>query len=665
MTSTARPVTEAGFGDTFGDDRRAGTVVGSVAPSGARRRGVDAEGLIGIDHGRLRLRPLARPGWGREGVVYGPYPRVPGLTMAARVLNGHNSSQTFYQPESRRQRLRRILADARRLTFGRPRHFENLAVGWFGSAAPADPLASGNAFVMHAANRDNGELWTAVRHQPLRAALGVQNLDIVYVVALRARGAAYYGMTTPGAVGLGDEPLLRPLAVDRHDTTAALYAGVHQRILGEVGYRVDTRVGPVCAELVEAWTGWYSSASVADHLTGTGDLAGSAAETGGSWQVAGSLARTPAGAAGSGEALDAAPAPVGLLHAVITAPGRPAAGSSVGLVFRAGDRVRWIARIGASGTSLVRAADGAEESVATAADSRLVAGRAHGLQVTDDGTTIGVHLDGRLVFGRWIADGRDAGGTGVGVVVEGDACVRDFEAHPRELPMPEALHVGSPWTLAGDTVVIDERFDAVAADLHGTATPSGGATWERTLGSGTIELPAGAAARVKASKEAPNPDRTIYTVEWVDPSCADVEIEMVPPGTARHQGEGCRVGLVFWQDPDNFLVVNVYLDDAYDGASVSTFYHLDGHEDMYDAVWSLVWPVLHGKPCRLRAVFDGLRFLAWHDGRPVLQRALTDVYPAASPIRVERIGIVVNEEWGNDTGSAITSFRAQRRAGTA
>lgn len=661
-TSTSRRPTELAFRDFFDDDRPAGTVVGSRSGTGARRGGVDAEGLIGIDHGKLRLRPLARPGWGREGVAYGPYPRVAGLTMATRVLNGHNASQTYYFPESRGQRLRRVYNDAKRFKFRRPLHFENLAVGWFGAEAPADPLASGNALVMHAANRDNGELWAAVGHQPLRAVLGVQNLDVVYVVSLREQGAVYYAMTTPGAAGLGHEPFLRPLALDRHDATTTVYAGIHQRILGEVGYRVDTRVSAVCAEVVDAWGAWYGSASVADRLTGSGSPAGSTPEAGGPWRTTGTLEGTAVGLAGDGEAWASAPGAVGLVVALVSS--RHGSGTA-GVIFRAGVSSRWIVRVGATGTSLVRVVDGVEETVATNDESRLGPGREHEVQVTDDGSTIGVHLDGRLVFGRWITDDRDAAASGAGVSVSGDGCARDLEAHLREIPMPEALDVGPPWTLAGDTLVIDERFDAVADDLHGLSTPSGGVRWERTLGPGVIELPAGGAARVKASKDSPNPDRTVYTVEWPDQGCADVEIEMVPPGTARHQGEGCRVGLVFWQDADNFLIVNVFLDDVYDGASVSTFYHLGGHEDMYDAVWSLVWPLRWGEPCRLRAAFDGHRFLAWHDGRPVLQRALTDVYPSTPPIRVDRIGIIVNEEWGNDTGSAITSFRALRRAGTA
>lgn len=651
------------FSDRFDRDLPAGAVVGSTGPANAIRGGVDAEGLMGVDHGALRMRPLARPGWGREGIAYGPWPRTAGLTFAARVLNGHNSSQTYYFPETTRQRLRRIVSDTRRRRFRRPRHFENLAVGWFAGAAPRDPVAGGNAFVMHAANRDNGELWAAVAHRAQRAVLGVQNLDIVYVVALRERGAVYYAMSTPGAVGLGDHPYLRPLALDTHDATTTVYAGIHQRILGEVGYRVDTRVSAVCAEVVPGWTSWYGSASVADRMGGTGSLDASPAETGGTWRRgAGSLVRGAGGTSGEGDAVIAAPGPVGLVHLVVTAGARP---GKAGLAFRAGADNRFQVALDPAGVSLLRDGDGVEETVAAATGVRLTPGSTHSIQVTDDGGTIGVHVDGRLVFDRWIDDGRDAGNGGVGVALRGEVVARDFEAHPREIPMPEELDVGEPWSMAGGVPVIEEVFDAEADDLHLCCTPSGGVRWERVVGDGVIELPAGKGARVRATREAPNPGRTIYAVDWDDPACADVELEMIPPGTARHQGENCRGGLVFWQDPDNYLVVNIFLDDVYDGASVSTFYHLGGHEDMYDAVWSLVWPVLWGEPCRVRVAFDGERFLAFHDGRPVLVRALTDVYPGTPPLEIRRIGIVVNREWGDDTGTRFSFFRASRGHGTA
>jgi hypothetical protein len=208
--------------------------------------------------------------------------------------------------------------------------------------------------------------------------------------------------------------------------------------------------------------------------------------------------------------------------------------------------------------------------------------------------------------------------------------------------------------------VVDERFDAVADDLDGTATPSGGRVWRRVVGEGAIEL-RGDHAGVRADRERPNPGRTVFTIPWDDPGHADVELEMTIPGTTRGEGHQGRCGVVFWQDPDNYLVVNFFVDDVFDGASISTFYHLAGHEDMYDAVWTLVPGVLWGERCTLRTAFDGERFLAWTNGEPCLVRALRDVYPDTPPLSIEQVGIIVNREWGDDTGSLLHRFGASRR----
>ena len=42
--------------------------------------------------------------------------------------------------------------------------------------------------------------------------------------------------------------------------------------------------------------------------------------------------------------------------------------------------------------------------------------------------------------------------------------------------------------------------------------------------------------------------------------------------------------------------------------------------------------------------------------RTVLYRALTDVYLWASALSINRLGIVANWEWGNDTGSGFSNF---------
>jgi hypothetical protein len=43
----------------------------------------------------------------------------------------------------------------------------------------------------------------------------------------------------------------------------------------------------------------------------------------------------------------------------------------------------------------------------------------------------------------------------------------------------------------------------------------------------------------------------------------------------------------------------------------------------------------------------------------VIYRAFDDVYPGVPPLRLNRIGIVANWEWGLDTGSRFLSFTAR------
>jgi hypothetical protein len=55
-------------------------------------------------------------------------------------------------------------------------------------------------------------------------------------------------------------------------------------------------------------------------------------------------------------------------------------------------------------------------------------------------------------------------------------------------------------------------------------------------------------------------------------------------------------------------------------------------------------------------VFDGLRFVAYINEEPLLYRALTDVYPECPGLRIRRVGVTANWEWGNDTGSTFENF---------
>ena len=80
---------------------------------------------------------------------------------------------------------------------------QNLAVGWFPSAAPAKPPVDGHALVVNAtANYDNGELLARTGGSHLSAFRSVQNVP-VYLVAVgpamtRLAGEAADGLLVHG-----------------------------------------------------------------------------------------------------------------------------------------------------------------------------------------------------------------------------------------------------------------------------------------------------------------------------------------------------------------------------------------------------------------------------------------------------------------------------------
>ena len=160
----------------------------------------------------------------------------------------------------------------------------------------------------------------------------------------------------------------------------------------------------------------------------------------------------------------------------------------------------------------------------------------------------------------------------------------------------------------------------------------------------------------------PNPGSTAYTIDWNDPGFADVAVDITPPGTARGEGERGRAGIVLWQDDRNFLTITMWLDDTYDGASIAIFWHLDGFEEIYDAVWSMVGTrIYYGKTHQLRVVCDGMHVMTLIDDEPVLYRALNDIYPDRGELSLRRVGLAVNWEWGDDTGSRFENFVAKTR----
>jgi hypothetical protein len=669
--------------DEFGTDCHRGAVVGSVGSSGIARRGVDLESVIAIDNGALRFEPLVRPGWGRCGVSYGPFSRAPGLALAVLVDNGHNLSQSYRLRSFVRQcvrwfrgsdldgphvRLWRWMGHRPRISLvskmkrwyasreGGSPHVEvreSLAVGFFSSEAPGDPVRAGNGIVIHA-NRafDNGELWARVGAGCASTCTSLQNLTMYYLVVLRERGAVYYAASVPGAHGVGGYPMMRPVAIDPANSDREVYAGVHQAVLGEIGFTMDTRVRGVGVAQLGAE---FQTAHAADSLVGDGELG--EAEAGGSWNGRGWV-RSPEGARA---VMDAAAVidpgvPSSLVHAIVDATR-----GGAGLVFRQrDDSNRWEVRLGKDGCDLRVCEDG---SWTTEASGKAVTDGACSIQVVDHGSEFTISIDGVMAFGRRFVEARLRDETGVGIVGSAEGVVRDFEAHPREVRIPEVLDLGSPWNEEGRTVRVRDDFSGVRADLAGRQTTVGAKEWRRDIGRGRFERVGDGSARVAADIGVPCPERTIYTVGWDEPGFADIDLEMTPPGTHRGETHRGRSGVVFWQDRLNYFMINLWLHDNLETASISTFFCIRGFDDLYDAIWTCTGPnrTTWGVPFRLRSVFDGNHFLVRINGEPVLQRMLTDVYPKQAALRINRVGLLSNWEWGTDTGTVFRDFVVRGR----
>jgi hypothetical protein len=434
------------------------------------RLGVDREGVIGIDGGALRIQPLIKQRWGRSGIAYGPYSRQNGLGFGVSILNGHNTSQTGSLGETLPQRLKQwwlgsktekplirmqrwIRGSQRRYTL---RHFlrwaiagsrflqtatvdENLAVGWFSGESPKSPASEGSAFLMHALGPECGELWTRVGPGVQRTAYSVQNVPLFLFVILRERGAAYYAASIAGAPGLDPYPSMTLLGIDPFSTDPTVYAGIHQSVLGQIGFRVDTRVYRTQVAELQDYRPWYGSAAGADTLEGDGPLEALRPAIGGDWTIwHGQFVRTPSGTvAGPSEntaVLDLF-APSGLVHLLVEVGGDPVA--SVRILWRVKDRDNyWAFEVGSQHCLLITKENGVLGKTPATKSHHLMPNAVNSVQIFDSGETIRLYLNGDLVYGTHLWDQRLQQATGVGIQLghEGTkAVLRDFEAHPRRL----------------------------------------------------------------------------------------------------------------------------------------------------------------------------------------------------------------------------------------
>lgn len=695
--------------DRFEDDRPPGAVVGSTSTGGAPRHVIDVEGRVSIDRAALRFAPIRVAGWGRQGISYGPTAARSGLVFDVTILGGHNGSHSGGIDGGLRRRFKdwllgprdrnpvRRLVDLARS----PRRAEswwlwklwlsrwwrarsdpsvigdNLAVGWFDRPAPTDPLAQGHCLVMRTNEAETGRLVASVRGGGIDVVPVVLNVPTSFVIVVGEFGSTYLASSLPSVPGFGESPALRPLAVDRTvppDGPGRRHPGVHQSVLGQVGFSADTRIRHADVDDVPAWSNWWTTAHRADELLGDGPIEATSDEVGDApWRSEGSatLHRSPTGLrmvepapAGSGLALVPMEGSCGLVAAWGTVS-EPA--DRIGLVVRAdGTGSRLVFEVGAAGARLVRvSSDSSVEVLAEDDGIGAEPGAESLLQVSDDGEVLTAHLDDRpLVTALRLPESTNGAGL-VGLAVAGSgARLRRFEAHLRSIDRPGPVEVPELPLPTATTVVLDDDFSHPPGDLVGRS-PAPGVTWRRATGTGvfaTVGWRPGAA--VDASPDAPGPNRTIYllpltrsTAPGGGPPVAEIDMVVTPPGSGRGHGQRGRAGVVFWQDADHHVMVSNWLDDTYPGASLSLFCRLGPVEDVFRAVWSNVGERIDwGVPHRLRVGFDGSVLAAHIDDELVLYRSVADVHPDIDRIEIEEVGMVANWEWGTDTGSTIDRF---------
>lgn len=668
--------------DHFSDRRPVGATIGLHG-----RTGVDVEGVIGVDGDAARIKPLRTPGWGRSVLAYGPFDREPGLVASFLLTNGHNASENAdcwptvtnflaqtirgSQIDSPLRRVGSMVRFASRdplwrriaTVRGNRRAFhagtgstENLSVGLFGEMAPTSATGGGHGFVVQSAGPQNGTLRMSLGE--LRSGPSIVeplwNVPVQYVVAAREQGTMLYCAALGATSGLAEPGQLRPMALDTRDGPRVLWAGLNQHVLGQVGWGIDTRVHAVDVAVLPAWASWCGTAQAADRLRVPADVA----ERGGPWVTTGHFAAlTPA-------------EPTGLLHVWTD--------SDVDLILRADPDALTAMRIRVGATTVSvqwLTADNVELVAEADLPAPLSSPAPRSVQVSDDGRRIGVIIDGQLVL-EAVSD-RGAANTGVGLGrnslrARPTVHVWDFEAHPRLIPCPTELAGAWPTFRLGRSVVLDSSFaktiSAVRPDIGGYVA-STGQVWRHRCGERFVLGPDGATvqpterpALTKVGRlTAPSGVRSEYTIPWPPGALADIEVEIRQPGTAQHQGHNGRGGLSFWQDDDNALLVNLYLNDEYDGSSISCFFRVNGHEEVYDAVWNNVGRrVTWGGTNRLRVSFDGDTWVALLDDELVLHRRLRDVYPDIQPFQVRRVGIMTNWEFGNDSGSTFSRVIGRR-----
>jgi hypothetical protein len=671
--------------DDFSDPQLPGRVIGQTGNNGILRMGMDTEGIISIDHGALRIGYPSKPGWRRHGLAYGLFHPQNGLTFAVMLINGHNSSQTDNSEALVRRVIRYVShkllgwINPKRLPhkikpkihFPQPHYYNlphldlNLAVGWFKSEAPSQPKRQGGNFLIKATGEENGELLAKIGSKNVSVIRGIQNITMYYIIVLRETGLVYYIASLDQVRGVPSFPYMKPVGVNFRKLPANLFSAVYQSILGEIGFRIDTRINAARVTKVSHLQNWYGTAHAADKLIEKKLQHGDSAEVGGKWRITDKpLKKTVEPPKKSeGKIIYLYPAsPSGLVHIKINFSSLQ---KQTGIVWRLEDKENfWLILFCVEETRLLFVQDGEFQEIANSKFLKCKYNTSYSAQVIDDGDSFSLLLNGNLVFDKKFYDKRLKDSKGVGVYSsdfnDSDSFTH-FEAHPRTVLIPSELKLPEPYIPHDSVIEVVDYFKGRSGNLDNRIINNGTIKWRKELGKGRIALSGIGTAKVQASVDKPNPGRTAYTIPWEFPKFADLEVEILPPGNGKGQGEKGRGGLIYWQDENNYIIISTFLDDWVVGKAIATFFYIDGFDDLYRAVWSNISNRIHwGIPYKLRTIFDGTEWLVFLNGEAIIFRSLTDVYPDRKNFIINRVGIVANWEFGDDTGSEFISFIAKK-----
>ncbi len=667
--------TVARLKDDFAENIQRGSVINSKASSEITRYGRDEEGVLSVEQNTLRIDFPTFPGWNRHGVTYGPFKSESGLAFSVFLINGHNNSQTKHADESYvkyllkgifRQMLIKIPDNTLPVFLKKkkvpeishyinwPAYSENLVVGWCESKNPPNPTKNGNSFIMRATGVENGQLLLQGGRVKMAALSGLQNIPYYYIGVIRENDILYYISSLESVEGIPAYSKMRPLYVMPKVKKKSIFLGIYQSVIGEVGFKAATRVYGVRANKITDWKTWYSSAYFHDKFESKQDSKLTTQKN--NWRViAGDFHRSHLGLRATAQSnttiVEGIHKPC-LIHVLVS---NINAVKFFGIIWRYEDEKNYYQlQFEKTEAHLIQVKQGSKSILYSTKNICFEKG-VNSIQLSDYAGKISLVIDQNFIEG-FCTLGPNDNLKKVGFYAEEPSkvfAIQRMEMHAEEIDIPAELKIKEPWQVLGVNKLIEDSFSGELTNLDKSNT---GLDWQKEVGDGLFYITGKNGAKVKADLGNPNPGRTAYTTEWKENELADLEVEILPPGSERWQGHKGRSGLIFVQDKDNYIIINTWLEDRY-GASISSFFYLDGREDLYKAVWTNVGKRIYwGKPYNLRVVFDGMNYQAYLNGEAVLYRALSDIYPAASRLKINRVGIVANWEFGDDTGSEFRNF---------